>query len=181
MSEALPVLLPLPQHQPGEARPCGPSGRPLAGSIPTQPAGPLLFLPFAAALLPPLGRTRCSVARLFIPIEFPVGCKSEIRAAFRCIVQKCTQATKRTSARGWRRAEVLCRHHVLEARDPEGSTYLRPFGSRRLSRFFLKIANAGVTPPVGVPCWPFIRRRRSAPVIPTPDLLLHFQLIPKGI
>ncbi|SPP94677.1 protein of unknown function [Bradyrhizobium vignae] len=37
---------------------------PPAGSIRTQPAGLLLFLPFAAALLRPLGRTRCSVARL---------------------------------------------------------------------------------------------------------------------
>lgn len=71
MSEAFLVLLPLPQHQRGEARPCGPSGRPLAGSIPTRPAGPLLFLPFAATLLPPLGRRRCNAARLFIPSKAP--------------------------------------------------------------------------------------------------------------
>lgn len=54
----------LPQHQSRAVRPCGPSDRLHAGSTRTQPAGPSLFLPCAAALLRPLGQIRCSAARL---------------------------------------------------------------------------------------------------------------------
>lgn len=65
------VRRPPSQCQPRATRPCGPSGRPLAGSIRTQPAGPLLFWPFAAALLQPLDRRRYNAARLFIPSKSP--------------------------------------------------------------------------------------------------------------
>lgn len=59
------------QHRPGATRPCGPSDLLHAGSTRTQPAGPWLFWPFAAALLPPLGRRSCSAARLIIPLKSP--------------------------------------------------------------------------------------------------------------
>lgn len=111
---------PPPQYQPRATRPCGPSGRPLAGSIPTQLAGPLSFLPFAAALLPPLGRRRCNAARLFIPSKSPWD-ESETPTTFRCFVQKCTQATKKASALGLAPTEAWV--GITSSRpDPQGST-----------------------------------------------------------
>lgn len=59
------------QHRLGATRPCDPSDLLHAGSTRTQPAGPWLFWPFAAALLPPLGRRSCSAARLIIPLKSP--------------------------------------------------------------------------------------------------------------